>query len=67
MTGTLNKMSRDEAKEKIRERGGEVSSSVSKETDYVVVGENAGSKQKNAQDLGVPILSEDEFEKLINF
>jgi DNA ligase (NAD+) len=65
LTGTLSSMTRDEAKEKIRERGGEVSSSVSKETDYVVAGENAGSKLTNAQKLGVTILSENEFLALL--
>lgn len=61
LTGTLQTMSRDEAKEKIRALGGDVSSSVSKETDYVVAGESAGSKLDKAQELGVEILSEDQF------
>jgi DNA ligase (NAD+) len=61
LTGTLSIMSRDEAKAKIRAKGGTVSESVSGETSFVVVGENPGSKQKKAQKLGVPILSEDEF------
>ncbi len=65
LTGTLQTMSRDEAKVKIRELGGTPSESVSKETDYVVAGENPGSKYKKAQDLGVKILSESEFNKLI--
>ncbi|MDO8590993.1 MAG: NAD-dependent DNA ligase LigA, partial [bacterium] len=65
LTGTLSSMSRDVAKEKIRALGGDVSSSVSKETDYVVAGENPGSKFDNAQKLGVKILSEQEFFKLI--
>ena len=66
LTGTLESMSRDEAKEKIRNLGGSISESVSKETDYLVAGENAGSKYKKAQELGVPILSEDEFVSMIN-
>ncbi len=61
LTGTLEKMSRDEAKEMIRQSGGEVSGSVSKETDYVLVGENPGSKYEKAQQLGIAVLSEKEF------
>ncbi len=65
LTGTLQTMSRDEAKEKIRTLGGDVSSSVSKETDYVVAGESAGSKLDKAQELGVTVLSENEFIEMI--
>lgn len=61
LTGTLTTMSRDEAKAKIRNAGGSPAESVSKETDYVVAGESAGSKYKKARELGVKILSEDEF------
>lgn len=63
LTGTLSSLTRDEAKEKIRDRGGDVSSSVSKETDCVVVGEDPGSKAEKAQKLGVTILSETDFLK----
>jgi len=65
ITGTLESMSRDEAKEKIKNLGGKVSSSVSANTDYVVVGENPGSKYDEAQKLGVKILSEAELTKLL--
>ena len=65
LTGTLSQMSRDEAKATIRALGGVPSESVSKETDYVVAGENAGSKYKKAQDLGVTILSENEFLEIL--
>ncbi len=65
LTGTLSKMSRDEAKEIIRSLGGSVSSSVSKETDFVVAGENPGSKYDDALKLDVKILTEEEFENLI--
>lgn len=60
LTGTLSSMSRDEAKNKIRNLGGSVSSSVSKETDYVVVGENPGSKYEKALRLGARVLSEND-------
>ncbi len=66
LTGTLESMSRDQAKERIRELGGDVSSSVSKETDYVVAGEEPGSKYDRAQKLGVIILSESEFKELVS-
>ena len=65
LTGGLLSLSRDEAKQKIRERGGSVSSSVSKETDLVVAGEDAGSKLDKAKKLGVTIIAEQEFLKLL--
>jgi DNA ligase (NAD+) len=65
LTGTLKEFSRDEAQEIIRKQGGIVSSSVSKKTDYVVVGENAGSKEKVARALGVKILKEEEFKNVL--
>lgn len=61
LTGTLSTMSREIAKEKIIAKGGKMSGSVSKNTSYVVAGEEAGSKLKNAQKLGVKILDEKEF------
>ena len=66
LTGTLGSISRDDAKEKIRVRGGEVSSSVSKNTDYVVVGSEPGEKLEKAQELGVKILGEEEFLNLLD-
>ena len=65
LTGGLETMSRDEAKEKIRQLGGEISESVSKKTDYVIVGSDAGSKADKAKTLGVKILTEQEFLNLI--
>ena len=64
-TGTLTKWGRKEINELIESLGGKAAGSVSKKTDYVVAGENAGSKLKKAQDLGVPVLTEDEFEQMI--
>ena len=65
LTGALTKFTRDEATEKIELFGGKVAGSVSRKTTYVVVGENAGSKEKKARELGIPILSEDEFLSII--
>jgi DNA ligase (NAD+) len=65
LTGTLNDFSRDEAGEIIRRQGGIISSSVSQKTDYVLVGDNAGSKEKTARNLGITILTEEEFKGVI--
>jgi DNA ligase (NAD+) len=65
VTGTLTSLGREEAKDKIRLMGGNVSESVSKKTDFVVVGENPGSKADKARELGVKILSESEFLKML--
>ena len=65
LTGALSKFTRDEATEKIELFGGKASGSVSKKTSFVVVGENAGSKERKARELGIPILTEDEFLEMI--
>jgi DNA ligase (NAD+) len=65
VTGSLENWSRDEAKEAIIGRGGKAAGSVSKKTDYVVVGANAGSKAAKAEKLGVPVLDEDQFARLL--
>ena len=65
LTGALTKFTRDQATEKIELFGGKASGSVSKKTTYVVVGENAGSKERKARELGIPILSEDDFLAMI--
>ena len=65
LTGELESLSRDAAKEKIRALGGDISSSVSKNTSFVIVGKNPGSKYDKARELGVKILSEIEFKELM--
>lgn len=65
LTGTLDSMSREEAKERIKRLGGRVASSVSKHTDFVVVGKDPGSKYEKAQSLGVKIIDEQEFLKML--
>jgi DNA ligase (NAD+) len=65
LTGTLSAMTREEAQEKIQALGGKVSGSVSKKTDYVIAGADAGSKLRKAQELGVTVLGEPEFVDLL--
>jgi DNA ligase (NAD+) len=65
LTGSLEEFSRDEAALMIKDRGGKVAASVSKKTNYVVAGEDPGSKYTKAQELQVPILSEEEFKKML--
>ena len=65
VTGSLEGYSRDSAKEAIIERGGKAAGSVSKKTDYVVIGANAGSKATKAEELGIPMLGETQFAQLL--
>ncbi|MEA1952014.1 MAG: NAD-dependent DNA ligase LigA [Planctomycetota bacterium] len=65
VTGTLTRYTRDEIKDLITQHGGRAASSVSKNTDYVVAGEKAGSKRAKAEQLGVPVISEEQFEGLL--
>jgi DNA ligase (NAD+) len=65
LTGTLPTMTRDEATQIIQMYGGKVSGSVSKKTSYVLAGEDAGSKLTKAQNLGVQILNEEDFKKML--
>lgn len=65
LTGTLTKMSRDQAKAYLQQLGCKVSGSVSSKTDYLIAGEKAGSKLSKAQELGIQVLSEDEFLTLV--
>ncbi len=65
LTGALSKFTREEATEKIEILGGKAAGSVSKKTSFVVVGENAGSKERKAREVGIPILSEDDFLAMI--
>ena len=66
LTGKLEQFTRDDAANLIESKGGRVSSSVSKKTDYVVAGSDAGSKLTKAESLGVKVLSEDEFKEIIS-
>ena len=65
VTGTLSRFTRDEINDLIKQHGGKVAGSVSKKTDYLVAGEDAGSKLDKAQKLNVPVIAEQEFLKLI--
>lgn len=65
LTGTLSRFTREEAQEKIELLGGKASGSVSRKTSFVVAGENAGSKERKARELGIPVLTEDEFWEMI--
>lgn len=66
LTGGLEGFTRDEAKAAIEQRGGKVTGSVSKKTDYVVAGADPGSKLTKAQELGIPVLDEEAFKKLLD-
>lgn len=66
LTGALSRFTRDEATEKIELFGGKASGSVSKKTSFVVAGENAGSKERKARELGIPVLTEDEFLEMLS-
>ena len=65
LTGALSRFTREEATEKIELFGGKASGSVSKKTSFVVAGENAGSKERKARELGIPVLTEDEFLEML--
>ena len=65
LTGTLSRFDRKTAEEMIEQRGGKAAGSVSKKTTYVVAGEAAGSKLRKAQELGIPVLTEDEFAEML--
>jgi len=65
LTGELDKFTRDEAKTRIRELGGSISSSVSVQTSFVVIGKNPGSKYNKAKKIGVKIINEKEFLRII--
>ena len=66
LTGALSKFTREQAAEHIELLGGKVSGSVSRKTSYVVVGENAGSKERKARELGIPVLTEDDFLQMLS-
>ena len=65
LTGTLPTMNRNEASKLITDNGGKVSSSVSKKTDYVLAGEEAGSKLDKANALGITVISEDDLKNML--
>ena len=66
LTGSLSSMTRDQAKALIKANSGKIHSSLTKDTDYLIVGEAPGSKAKKAQDMGIEIISEEEFKKMLN-
>ena len=66
VTGTLTRFSREEIERLIEREGGKAAGSVSSKTSYVIAGEAAGSKLEKAKSLGVPVLTEDEFVKMIH-
>ena len=66
ITGTLEKYSRSEAERLVKDHGGKATSSVSKKTDYLVAGASPGSKLDKARTLGVAVLTEQEFDRLLN-
>ena len=65
LTGTLNSMSRDEAKQTLQKLGAKFSSSLSKSTDFLIIGDQPGSKAKKAKDLNIPVISEEEWVEII--
>ena len=65
LTGTLPTLKRDQAKEMIEKRGGKCSGSVSKKTTYVLAGEEAGSKLTKANELGITVIDEEQFMKML--
>ena len=65
LTGTLNSLTREEAKELIEKSGGKVNSSISKKTDYLILGEKAGNKFRKALELEVKIINENDFKLLL--
>ena len=65
LTGELEEYTREEASDLIKKRGGKTTGSVSKKTNYLLLGENPGSKYKKAKSLGVEILSESQFKKML--
>lgn len=67
LSGALKHFTRDEAIERIERYGGKTVSSVSKKTNYLVIGDNAGSKERRAQELGIPIISEEQFRQILGF